>query len=166
MATKTSARKAEPRIVHFSAVATSGEARIKAATISDGLRDKLENLYPQLNAGGLLLLGADADNKGPDDLAGELMIYGAAVIEYVLHGEDEGQDFPSLPESLTARIVGKISNAGRYALIGSLIGVGIAQAQLAKVNPKAATAFRYINKVLTALMTTGIVPAPPSALAE
>lgn len=162
MATKLKA-KLKPATIEQTVSAFSSEtASAKAAALSPKLQSVLENLQPSLSTGGLILLSADANDVGPDDVAGNLMLYGASVIEFVLYGGE----FPALPESITNRIAGKISGTGRWILLGSMIGIGALQGQLARVNPKAATAFRYINQALTALLTTGIIPAVPVALAE
>lgn len=160
MATKPKLKAAS--IAQTVAAFNDESSNAKAASISPKLQSVLENLQPSLHTGGLILLSADANDVGPDDIAGNLMIYGASVIDCALHGGE----FPALPEAVTAQIVGKISGTGRWVLIGSMIGIGALQGQLAKVNPKAATAFRYINQVLTALLTTGVVPVAPALLTE
>lgn len=142
------------------AAAPIGTQATEPPPLSEKLERILEATRSSLKSAGLLLVSRDPNDTGGDDTAGNLLLWGARVIDSVLWGEE----LPPLPKKFTTGLVGRISGNAQYAVLGLLFGLGILQGNLRKTNRIAAAAFRYIEEVLTALLTTGVVPEPPEAI--
>ena len=111
-----------------------------------------EKLAPYLGASGTALVGLDEGSTGPDDFAGEILIYASEVIAAIR----DGAELPPLPDVLRTGATGRISGEIRAILVvaGSLLM--IAQFQ---VSGAAAQALKYVNQVIRMLLSGQPVPA-------
>lgn len=117
-----------------------------------------DKLAPWLAGIGASLTALDDNTTGPDDLVGELLIYGAGVALSV----NTGAELPPLPEIVSAGIAGKISGAARSSIVLASGVLMVAEFQLAATHPRQSKAFHYIGQVLAALVAGRTVPAAPS----
>jgi hypothetical protein len=109
---------------------------------------------------GSSLVNLDPNDVGADDVAGQILIYSGEVIISVT----SGPDLPPLPEILAKPVEGKISGFTRDALIVATGALGIAQIQFSITKPKLALALKYVNQVISALLSSRPVPKAPADL--
>lgn len=148
---KTKQKPGGTRTLTFSAVPVEGvnPAAWEPARPSDRAIQVLQNVQPYLEFSGQLLVGADANDVGPDDVAGHALLYGGEVIQSVLYGGE----LPALPSELAAATTGKLSLSARLSISAARGGLLIAQGQLASSHPQAAARLRVVNQVLGALLS-------------
>jgi len=115
-------------------------------------------LAPYLAGTGSTLINLDEDEIGTDDVAGNLLIYAADVIQSV----SDDVDLPALPDIISQVIAGKLSGPARTAVILASGPLSIAQFQLAATHPKASKALKYVAQVLNAISAGKPVPPAPS----
>jgi hypothetical protein len=116
-----------------------------------------ERVAPYLAGAGSVLVGMDEDTRGPDDFAGELLIYSSEVIASV--GND--QDLPPFPDALSNSVSGRITGVARITLMTVSSVLSIAQFQ---VNGRAAAILKYVNQALRALLAGATPPTPPASV--
>lgn len=121
-----------------------------------------EKLAPYLAGTGASLVNLDENGTGPDDVAGEILLYAAQVVLAVTSGATE---LPPLPPILSDSVAGKISGPARTAIIVATGPLTVAEFQLAASKPRFAKALGYVRQVLTALAAGKPVPAAPPSLA-
>lgn len=99
------------------------------------------------------LINLDENKTGADDLAGELSIYAADVIQAVT----EKIDLPELPDILAKGTTERITGAGRVILIVASSWLQIAVRQLPQGKPR--TALEYVRQAIQLLLANKPVPA-------
>lgn len=118
----------------------------------------LQRLAPYLSGAGNTLINLDADEVGPDDLIGHLLIFSGDVIV----AAQTGGELPPLPEALTAPISGRISNETRIAFLLASGGLATAQIQLAYTKPRFSMALRFATQAINAILAGRAVPTLPT----
>ena len=115
-------------------------------------------LAPYLAGTGATLINLDENEIGPDDLAGQIILYAAEVIALV---ESGGEELPPLPAILSEQVQGKLSGAARTTIIVITGPLTVARFQLAATKPRLSKALGYVSQVLTALAANKPVPIAP-----
>lgn len=114
-------------------------------------------IAPFLAAAGNELINADENESGADDFAGQLLVYSAEVSAAIVSGED----IPPLPEIIARGTSDRITGAPKIVLRIASSALTIAQF---KLTGKAATALKYINQAIRALLAGRPVGLAPSIL--
>lgn len=113
----------------------------------------LKTIAPYLAASGNALVNLDENTTGADDLAGELSIYAADVIQAVT----ENDDLPSLPSIIAKGTTERITGAGRAILtvVSSVLPIAIFQLPPGKGR----SALKYASQTIQLLLANKPVPA-------
>lgn len=119
-------------------------------------------LAPYLAGTGATLINLDENESGPDDIAGQIILYAAEVISLV---EGGSEDLPPLPDILRDSIAGRISGAARTTIIVITGPLTVARFQLMATKPRLARALGYVSQVLAALSANRPLPPAPAELA-